>query len=52
MAREMLGATLVSIHNLHFFADFLENIRQAIRNKNLAQLSAQWISQMYPAEIE
>lgn len=48
MAREMLGPTLVSIHNLHFFADFLEHIRQAIRNKNFAQLSAQWISQMAP----
>ncbi len=47
MAKEMLGPTLVTIHNLHFFAEFLAAIRQAIGQGNFAARSAQWIGRMY-----
>ncbi len=37
---EMLGPTLVSIHNLRFFQRWMEAIRQAIRAGRLAELTA------------
>ncbi|MFP4106239.1 MAG: tRNA guanosine(34) transglycosylase Tgt [Phycisphaerae bacterium] len=48
MAREMLGPTLLTIHNLHFFADFMQAIRRAIDADELADKSAQWLSSLYP----
>jgi len=47
MAKEMLAATLVTIHNLHFFAEFMSAIRGAIADGSLAQKADLWISQMY-----
>ena len=47
-AREMLGPTLVSLHNLHFFADFLSAIREAVRQGDLEDKAAQWVTAMYP----
>jgi len=47
MAKEMLGPTLVSIHNLHFFAELMSAIRQAIAAGTLAGLSGQWVAGMY-----
>ncbi len=47
-ASEMLGPTLVTIHNLHFFSDVLAAIRQAIQDGQLAERSAEWLTQMYP----
>ena len=47
MAREMLGPTLVSIHNLHFFAQFLAAIRQAVAERTLARKSQLWLAAMY-----
>ena len=49
MAKEMLGPTLVTIHNLHFFAEFMAAIREAIAAGTLGQDAQQWVSQMYPA---
>jgi len=49
MAREMLGPTLVTIHNLHFFATFMHTIRQAIVEDTLPQRTTVWMAQMYPA---
>jgi len=46
-AKEMLAATLVTIHNLHFFAEFMSAIRSAIADGSLAQKAGLWISQMY-----
>jgi len=48
MAGEMLGPTLVTIHNLHFFATFMHAIRQAVVDGDLPQRSAAWMNQMYP----
>ena len=47
MASEMLGPTLVSIHNLRFFTLFMERIREAIRAGDLEERAKQWIAEMY-----
>ena len=47
MAKEMLGPTLVTLHNLHFFADLTAKIRQAIADETLDNLAPQWIAQIY-----
>ena len=47
MAKEMLGPTLVTIHNLHFFAGFMAAIRRAIAEGNLRDKSQEWIAAMY-----
>ncbi len=48
MAKEMLGPTLVSIHNLRFFAQFMAAIRQAISAHALAQATSSWLADLYP----
>jgi queuine tRNA-ribosyltransferase len=45
-AREMLGPTLVSLHNLHFFSAFLGAIRQAVADGTLASAAPAWIARM------
>jgi queuine tRNA-ribosyltransferase len=50
LADEMLAPILVTIHNLHFFADFLSAIQQAIRNGDLVQKAVAWLADMYPTE--
>jgi queuine tRNA-ribosyltransferase len=52
MAKEMLGPTLLTIHNLHFFARFTAAIRQAILEGDLPARTAAWLDQMYPAVEE
>jgi queuine tRNA-ribosyltransferase len=52
MAKEMLGPTLLTIHNLRFFARFTAAIRQAILDGDLPARTATWLDQMYPAEEE
>ena len=47
MAGEMLGPTLLTIHNLHFFADFMSAIRDAIQAGQFAAKSRQWLAAMY-----
>jgi queuine tRNA-ribosyltransferase len=47
MAREMLGPTLVSIHNLRFMARFLSAIRQAVAAGNLLEMADRWNEAMY-----
>jgi queuine tRNA-ribosyltransferase len=47
MAKEMLGPTLLTIHNLRFFARFLAGVRQAIIEGDLPARSATWLEQMY-----
>ena len=46
-AKEMLGPTLLSIHNLHFFSQFLGAIRDSIGAGDLAEKSGQWLAQIY-----
>jgi len=48
MAGEMLGAILLTIHNLHFFAEFMSAIRDAIAAGELAARSQEWLAAMYP----
>ena len=49
MVREMLGPTLVTIHNLHFFAEFMAAIRDSIAAGTLEADAQRWVSQMHPA---
>jgi len=46
-AREMIGPMLLSLHNLHFFADFMSKIRSAIETGQLEHQSKQWLKEMY-----
>ncbi|HAU36670.1 MAG TPA: tRNA guanosine(34) transglycosylase Tgt [Phycisphaerales bacterium] len=46
LAREMLGPTLVSLHNLHFFSQFMEAIRQAVAAGDLPARAPQWLAGM------
>ncbi len=46
-AREMLAATLATIHNLRFYTTFLGAIRQAIAAGELASRSRVWLDQLY-----
>jgi queuine tRNA-ribosyltransferase len=46
-AREMLGPTLVTIHNLHFFGALMGAIRKAISDGDLAASARRWLESMY-----
>jgi queuine tRNA-ribosyltransferase len=48
MAREMLGPTLLTIHNLAFFAQFMAAIRAAILAGQFAAQAAAWTERLYP----
>ena len=50
MAREMLAPTLMTIHNLQFFTQFMAAIRQAIAEGKLEPQTRQWIAQMYNSD--
>ncbi len=47
MAKEMLGPTLVSLHNLHFFADFMAAIRDAITADTFHTQRTRWLEELY-----
>jgi len=49
MAKEMLAATLLTIHNLHFFAEFMAAIRQSIAAGTLDSDAREWSARMYAA---
>jgi queuine tRNA-ribosyltransferase len=49
-AQEMLGPTLVSIHNLRFFSRLMEAVRSAIADGTLATQAPRWIERMYGEE--
>jgi len=46
MAKEMLAATLATIHNLRFFANFMSAIRNSIQAKNFHSQAKMWLSEM------
>ena len=48
MAGEMLGPTLVSIHNLRFFARLMERIRRSIADGTFPSQRRAWLEGMYP----
>ena len=47
MAKEMLGPTLVTIHNLHFFSELMAAVRQAIAEGRLDSAAAGWLDTIY-----
>jgi queuine tRNA-ribosyltransferase len=47
MAKEMLGPTLLTIHNLHFFGRFMAAIRSAVVEGTLQSQSPAWVEAMY-----
>ena len=47
MAREMLGPTLMTIHNLRFFATLMDAIRTAIAAGTLPAAAARWFESIY-----
>ncbi len=47
MAKEMLGPTLVTIHNLHFFSTLMIAIRQAISAGTLQADAEGWLAAIY-----
>jgi queuine tRNA-ribosyltransferase len=47
MAKEMLGPTLVTIHNLHFFSTFMAAIREAIAAGTLKAQADAWLEAIY-----
>jgi len=47
LAREMLGPTLVTLHNLHFFCSLMAEIRRAIADGELAARARRWLDELY-----
>ena len=45
---EMLGATLMTIHNLHFYHDLMANMRLHIESGDLMRISKRWLSDWLP----
>ncbi len=48
MAREMLGPILVTLHNLHWFADLMSEIRKSIQDGTFEQIHRRLLTQLYP----
>lgn len=48
MAKEMLAATLLTIHNLHFFAEFMSAIRSSIAAGTFQADAERWSRDIYP----
>jgi queuine tRNA-ribosyltransferase len=46
MAKEMLGPTLVTLHNLHWFAEFLDAIRASVEEGTLEEDAPRWMATM------
>lgn len=47
-AKEMLGATLASIHNLHFIIKMVDGMREAILNGNFDKYKTDFLATYYP----
>jgi queuine tRNA-ribosyltransferase len=47
-AGEMLGPTLCTLHNLTFFSQLMDRIRQAISEGDLQSRADRWLAAMYP----
>jgi queuine tRNA-ribosyltransferase len=50
MAKEMLGPTLVTIHNLHFFSTFMIAIHEAIAAGTLKASANAWLEAIYEGD--
>lgn len=49
-ANEILGIRLTTIHNLHFLARLMDNIRQAIKNNSLLEYKQQFLQSFLKKE--
>jgi queuine tRNA-ribosyltransferase len=47
-ADEMLGATLASIHNLHYIASFVREIRHSIIENRFSEFREEWMRRLSP----
>lgn len=52
MAKEMLGCSLLTIHNLHFYLDLMRQARERIEAGDFASWSAGWIARYEAGEAE
>ena len=52
MAKEMLGCTLLTMHNLHFYLDLMEQARGRIEAGDFGTWSAAWIERYEAGEAE
>lgn len=50
MAKELLAHTLLSLHNVHFFLDLMEQARQHLEMGDFSTWSAQWIARYEAGE--
>ena len=50
MAKEMLGCTLLTIHNLHFYLDLMSQARTHIESGDYASWSGSWIERYEAGE--
>ncbi|NMB76151.1 MAG: tRNA guanosine(34) transglycosylase Tgt [Myxococcales bacterium] len=48
LSNEILGHRLNTLHNLHFFAEFMRDVRRAIREDRLAAFAAEFLSEFEP----
>lgn len=48
-AKEMLGFTLATIHNVHFLVDLVDRIRESIENDEFAAFRAEFLGRYYGA---
>jgi queuine tRNA-ribosyltransferase len=46
-ADEILGARLLSIHNIHFLTNLMEQIKQAIREDRLLDFKDEFLKKYY-----
>lgn len=49
MAGEILGMTLLTIHNLFFYTSLMGRMRQAIMSGKFSEFTAQWLPQVSAA---
>ncbi len=47
VSKELLGGILASIHNLHFYQDFMKRIREAISQKRFSQFKKSFLSEYH-----
>ena len=47
-AEEMLGPQLLSIHNVHFFVQFVRALRERIREGTFAEFKKKFVNQFDP----
>lgn len=52
MAKEMLGCTLLTIHNLHFYLNLMAEARRRIEGGDFSSWSARWIDRYESGERE